>query len=388
MSYRVIQNNLEKRKIEEIIERNRRKGGLLHRRIVEKLTYLKPILWPIREFEISYAKKPQEDSTRTFIQKNFMLGKFSQPYIQKMLLDEGGRKALTAIYGKENNRLLNRIGKFTTNVPILPFLDPSVVYTRLFEIYIKRHDELAAELEKVKVDVQPIFDDAESYQQKAEIAKKNAEKHSADKSSPEYKEYIKQVTDFKNQARKLRKEANSKIEEKKSSLDKFDRQWFLGMKNGLRIKKDFKILKFENTNTFYHLYWVGRFESKNGARHLILNEKGRQMKELQNMLLVDEHFRAEIDNLCNFHEERSGIKCYHCGHPITKTQKICSNCKTGILRCSVCKLPISKNQEIGKCPHCENKAHITHLFEWVKTQGKCPVCLQDIKMDSIEDLQN
>ena len=387
MSYRVIQNNLERSRIEEIVERHRRKGGLLHRRIVEKVTYLKPVLWPIREFEISYTKISQNDPLKTNIQKNFMLGKFSQPYIRKKLLDEGGRKALTAIYCKEDKRLLNRIGKFTTNVPVLPFLDPSVVYTSLFEIYIKRHDELVADLEKITTEVQPIFDEANSYQQKAEIAQKNADKHSANKSSPEYKEYIKQVTDFKSQARRLRKEANGKIEQKKNVLDKFDRQWILGMRNGLKIKKDNKILKFENTNTFYHLYWIARFESKNGARHLILNEKGRQMKELQNMLLVDEHFRAEIDNLLDFKEVRSGLKCYHCGHPITKTQKICSNCKNGILKCSVCKLPISENQEIGKCPHCENKAHITHLFEWVKTQGKCPICLQDIKMDSIEDLQ-
>lgn len=387
MSYRVIQNNLEKNKIEEIIERHRRKGGLLHRRIVEKLTYLKPVLWPIREFEISYTKSSHGDSSKTFVQNNFMLGKFSQPYIRKKLLDEGGRKALTTIYCKEDKRLLNKIGKFTTNVPVLPFLDPSIVYTSLFEIYIKHHDELLADLEKITAEVQPIFDDANSYQQKAEIAQKNAEKHSTNKSSPEYKEYIKQVTDFKNQARKLRKEANGMIDQKRNILDKFERQWFLGMRNGLRIKKNDKILKFENTNTFYHLYWIARFESKNGARHLILNEKGRQMKELQNMLLVDEHFRAEIDNIFNFKEERSGLKCFHCGYTITKIQKICSSCKKGILRCSVCKLPISQNQEIGQCPHCENKAHITHLFEWVKTQGKCPVCLQIIKMDSIEDLQ-
>ena len=389
VSYRVIQNNLEKSKIKEIVERHRKKGGLLQRKIIEKLTYLKPVLWPVRQFEISYTKQnsPIDTSTKIHTRSNFMLGKFSFPFVQKLLLDKGGRKALTLIYSKEEKRLLHLLGSYTINVPVIQFLDPSIVYTSLFEIYIHRHDELVLDLEKTREEVQPLFTEADTLQQKADIAQKNAEMYSSNKSSPEYKEYRQQATDFKNQTRKLRKEANGKIAIQNSIVEKFKRQWFLGMRNALKIKKDFKITKFENVDTFYHLFWIARFDSKSGSRHLIINERGRQEKDLQNMLLGDSQFRAEIDNIFNFKEARNGLVCYYCMSPISKTQKICSNCNKETLKCSVCKLPISQNQEIGQCPLCESKAHLTHLFEWLKTQGKCPICLQKITIDSIEDLQ-
>ncbi len=389
VSYRVIQNNLEKSTIKEIVERHRKKGGLFHRRIIEKLAYLKPVLWPVRQFEISYTKDNAliDDSTKTRTQSNFMLGKFSLPFAQKLLLHAGGRKALSLIFSKENKGLLQLIGDYTTSVPAIQFLDPSVVYTSLYEVYIQHHDKLVLDLEKIKEEVQPILTEADTLQQKAEIAQKNSDMYSSHKSAPEYKEYRTQASDFKNQARKLRKEANGKIATQNSIVEKFKRQWFLGKRNALKIKKDFKITKFENIDTFYHLFWIARFDSKSGIRHLIINEKGRQEKDLQEMLLVDSQFRAEIDNIFNFKETKKGLVCYYCGELISKTQKICSSCKKDILKCSVCKLPISQNQEIGQCPRCESQAHLTHLFEWIKTQGKCPVCLQKITIDSIEDLQ-
>lgn len=389
MSYRVVQNDLEKDKIKEMVEKHRKKGGLLHRRIIEKLTYLKPVLWPVRQFEISYSKPNsfRDGSTKTHTQSNFMLGKFSVPFVQKLLLAEGGRKALTLIYSKEDKRLLQLVGKYTITVPILQFLDPCIVYTSLFAKYNQHLDELVLDLEKTREEVQPLLNEADVFQQKAEIAQKNAEKYSSTKTAPEYKEYKQQASDFKNQTRKLRKEANGKIAAQNSIVEKFTRQWFLGMKNALKIKKDYKIVEFENIDTFYHLFWIARFDSKNSSRYLIINERGRQEKNLQEMLSVDSQFRAEIDNLFEFKEKRSGLVCYYCGNSIAKTQKICTNCKKKILKCSVCKLPISQNQEIGQCPLCDSKAHLTHLFEWLKTQGKCPICLQSITIDSIEDLQ-
>ncbi len=389
MSYRIIQNDLVRAKIVEIVERHRKKGGLLHRRIIEKLIYLKPILWPVRQFEINYSKQNSliDESTKINSKSNFMLGKFSLPFVEKLLLDKGGRVALTSIYSKEKKRLLQLIGMYTTKVPVLQFLDPSIVYTSLFEIYIHRHDELVLDLEKTKEEVQPLFIEAEALQQKAEIAQKNAEKYSSNKSTPEYKEYKQQVSDFRNQTRKLRKEANGKIAIQNNIVEKFKRQWFLGMRNALKIKKDFKIIEFKNIDTFYHLFWIARLDSKSGSRHLIINERGRQEKELQKMLVFDSQFRAEIDNLFDYQETKKALVCYLCGGSISKTQKVCSNCKEEVLKCSVCKLPISQNQDIGQCPHCESKAHLTHLFEWIKTQGKCPVCMRNIIVGSIEDLQ-
>ena len=75
--------------------------------------------------------------------------------------------------------------------------------------------------------------------------------------------------------------------------------------------------------------------------------------------------------------------CYWCGFPIDKHVEFCPDCGKRMIRCSVCKLPISFGDEIGKCNLCETKGHFTHLFEWVKTKGTCPHCLQRISTQAI-----
>ncbi|MHA1156130.1 MAG: hypothetical protein ACTSQK_08470, partial [Candidatus Heimdallarchaeota archaeon] len=75
--------------------------------------------------------------------------------------------------------------------------------------------------------------------------------------------------------------------------------------------------------------------------------------------------------------------CYQCGFPIESTGQICPDCKSDIIKCAVCKLPISFGDEIGSCVLCEAKGHLTHMQEWLKTQGKCPVCLQKLPVEGL-----
>jgi len=49
----------------------------------------------------------------------------------------------------------------------------------------------------------------------------------------------------------------------------------------------------------------------------------------------------------------------------------------------VCKLPISFDEEVGKCSLCEAKGHLVHMEEWVKTQGKCPYCQQELPLQDV-----
>ena len=78
--------------------------------------------------------------------------------------------------------------------------------------------------------------------------------------------------------------------------------------------------------------------------------------------------------------------CHNCGMPIEKDTKTCLGCNQEILRCNVCKLPISFGEEAGKCSLCESKGHLTHFQEWVKTQGKCPTCMKKIPIEGIVPL--
>jgi len=94
--------------------------------------------------------------------------------------------------------------------------------------------------------------------------------------------------------------------------------------------------------------------------------------ELENVFIKTSQFKP-----------KSEITCFFCGNPITALNSKCTKCQREVIKCSVCKLPISFGEEVGKCSLCEASAHLNHLQEWVKTQGKCPYCLQELPEEGI-----
>jgi len=75
--------------------------------------------------------------------------------------------------------------------------------------------------------------------------------------------------------------------------------------------------------------------------------------------------------------------CFYCGLPLEFGEEKCSSCNKAIIKCNVCKLAISFGDEAGKCSLCESIGHMDHFQEWVKTQGKCPTCMQKLPIDGI-----
>ncbi|MFX1562415.1 MAG: RING finger domain-containing protein [Promethearchaeota archaeon] len=53
-------------------------------------------------------------------------------------------------------------------------------------------------------------------------------------------------------------------------------------------------------------------------------------------------------------------------------------------KCIVCGLQIREGQEQVFCPNCGNPAHYSHLAEWVKVKGTCPICRKNIQMKRLE----
>ncbi len=98
---------------------------------------------------------------------------------------------------------------------------------------------------------------------------------------------------------------------------------------------------------------------------------------------VEQFFVKNISKLQIQIDSLKELACYYCDSPIGRNHKFCSNCQKEILICIVCKLPINFGSEIGSCCLCNSVAHYNHLQEWVKTQGKCPRCLQEITLDGI-----
>ena len=48
--------------------------------------------------------------------------------------------------------------------------------------------------------------------------------------------------------------------------------------------------------------------------------------------------------------------------------------------CSVCRMKITEESTIVRCPQCGSPAHFAHLAEWLKIRGACPICKKKVKV--------
>lgn len=55
--------------------------------------------------------------------------------------------------------------------------------------------------------------------------------------------------------------------------------------------------------------------------------------------------------------------------------------------CMICKLPLKSDQKISRCPMCHSLFHDSHIFEWLKVKGKCPVCQQSLRPGGTEEVK-
>ena len=76
---------------------------------------------------------------------------------------------------------------------------------------------------------------------------------------------------------------------------------------------------------------------------------------------------------------RRDFLCKKCAYTIDLDTKSCPNCQIEVMRCMICKRPISFGEETATCPKCQNQAHFAHLQEWIKAKGKCPMCSAKLK---------
>ena len=55
--------------------------------------------------------------------------------------------------------------------------------------------------------------------------------------------------------------------------------------------------------------------------------------------------------------------------------------------CMICKLSLKSDQPVSRCPMCQALFHESHIFEWLKVKGKCPVCLQNLRPGETEEIK-
>jgi len=98
-------------------------------------------------------------------------------------------------------------------------------------------------------------------------------------------------------------------------------------------------------------------------------------------LAIPENFEAIKERL-----RKKEVKCFNCGIERLEVEKVCPSCGMEVVKCSVCKLPISFGAKTLECPHCQAIAHAEHLMEWVKVKGTCPVCQRKILLENLSSI--
>ncbi|MFW9990759.1 MAG: hypothetical protein ACFFD4_01745 [Candidatus Odinarchaeota archaeon] len=53
------------------------------------------------------------------------------------------------------------------------------------------------------------------------------------------------------------------------------------------------------------------------------------------------------------------------------------------LNCQICKKAITSKADHECCPECLSHFHYSHLAEWLKIKGKCPVCKKNMRVEGI-----
>ncbi|MHA1220872.1 MAG: hypothetical protein ACTSQB_03995 [Candidatus Heimdallarchaeota archaeon] len=385
MSYQIIPNEQPRAVIEASVEGLRYKGrGVFRKKPLETVSFIKPLLWPVRYFEISFSPRTSKSSSdKLRAVRNFMLGNFSLPYIKNILQNDGGRKALSQIFSRENPTILQSLTLLKSPPPVLSFRDPSAIYHQLFKYYADFRSDLDLTLKQSIKDMKPVYSEADSFHRKANTLGKRLSTFSGNKRSTNYRSLRSSQSDFKRKARQLRKKADSAIATNERVLEVFTRKWFRGQRRFLGLRKDSEINNFGIIDTFYYMYWVARLDSSSSVRYLVIDKNGQQVRKIQNMLNFDAKLRNELDSALNFKTFSSDVSCFFCGAPLDKGADFCHACTKDVLKCAVCKLLISHGDPIATCPKCDSKGHLSHLHEWIKTQGKCPTCLQEIKLRNL-----
>ncbi|MHA2248896.1 MAG: hypothetical protein ACXAD7_00975 [Candidatus Kariarchaeaceae archaeon] len=76
-------------------------------------------------------------------------------------------------------------------------------------------------------------------------------------------------------------------------------------------------------------------------------------------------------------------KCFSCGIILQDYRKPCPECTAVPPICSVCKGAMSSADDLVACPHCRHEAHPSHIKEWLKIKGECPVCRNKLNSEQL-----
>ncbi len=86
---------------------------------------------------------------------------------------------------------------------------------------------------------------------------------------------------------------------------------------------------------------------------------------------------------------QSHFICPKCSKPFLIDMKLCGYCGTS-LRCEICKHPLRssvRTDALSQCFYCESWFHYSHLLEWVRIKGNCPMCRKSLSMLDVKEVK-
>ncbi|MCE7734600.1 MAG: E3 ubiquitin protein ligase [Candidatus Heimdallarchaeota archaeon] len=81
-------------------------------------------------------------------------------------------------------------------------------------------------------------------------------------------------------------------------------------------------------------------------------------------------------------------QCFECNTIITEVKDPCPKCNAMLPLCTVCKGPLLVSDFIVACPYCSHESHSTHIKEWLKIKGECPVCKNSLNPSQLVSLNH
>ncbi len=76
-------------------------------------------------------------------------------------------------------------------------------------------------------------------------------------------------------------------------------------------------------------------------------------------------------------------RCLSCKEELPEPNSECPSCGAPPPTCSVCRGAIDSRDPIARCPSCKYVAHDSHLKEWLKIKGECPVCRAQLAWEEV-----
>ncbi|MFV2015158.1 MAG: hypothetical protein ACC656_07020, partial [Candidatus Heimdallarchaeota archaeon] len=76
-------------------------------------------------------------------------------------------------------------------------------------------------------------------------------------------------------------------------------------------------------------------------------------------------------------------QCFECNTILNEIYDPCPNCNAMLPLCTVCKGPLLVSDFIVSCPYCKHESHSTHIKEWLKIKGECPVCKNSLNSSQL-----